>query len=270
MRVIDRYRGGEVVAESSAALLRPDGRATAAERVVLVEHALDVAVNTVPTLRLVCTPAHLTDLVIGRLYTEGIIAGIDEVDEVYLCEQGTRARVTLGCCHGDFSRRGVETVPSCCTGNRVYNRYFTTDAPPRPVEPIEWNPSWVFGAARVFADDSPLHRATTGTHSCYLMVGGDLLVCREDLGRHNAFDKVVGAALRQEIDLRQALVFSSGRLPVDMVMKAIRAGIPLLATKAVPTDETVRLAREFGLTLVCQARPDSAVVYHDPLGCAAV
>ena len=77
-------------------------------------------------------------------------------------------------------------------------------------------------------------------------------------------------ALRQEIDLRQALVFSSGRLPVDMVMKAIRAGIPLLATKAVPTDETVRLAREFGLTLVCQARPDSAVVYHDPLGCAAV
>ena len=269
MRVIDRHREGEVVAEDSAVLLRPDGRATAAERVVLVEHALDVSVNTVPTLRLVCTPEHLTDLVIGRLFTEGIIAGIDEVDEVYLCDQGTRASVILGCCRGDFSRRGVETVPSCCTGNRAYNRYFTSDARPQPVEPIAWDPSWVFGAARVFADDSPLHRATTGTHSCYLMVGGDLLVCREDLGRHNAFDKTVGAALRQEIDLRQALVFSSGRLPVDMVMKAIRAGIPLLATKAVPTDETVRLAREFGLTLVCQARPDSAVVYHDPLGCAA-
>lgn len=74
----------------------------------------------------------------------------------------------------------------------------------------------------------------------------------------------MGAALRADIDLRNALVFSSGRLPVDMVMKAIRAGIPILATKAVPTDETIRLAREFGLTLICQARPDSVVVYNDP------
>jgi len=77
---------------------------------------------------------------------------------------------------------------------------------------------------------------------------------------------VVGAALREGIDLRDALIFSSGRLPVDMVMKAIHAGVPILATKAVPTDETIRLAREFDLTLICQARPDSAVVYNDPLG----
>lgn len=78
----------------------------------------------------------------------------------------------------------------------------------------------VFAAARAFAEDSPLHKATTGTHSCYLVLGGTVTICREDLGRHNAFDKVVGAALREGIDLRDALIFSSGRLPVDMVMKA--------------------------------------------------
>ncbi|WP_295999717.1 formate dehydrogenase accessory sulfurtransferase FdhD, partial [uncultured Adlercreutzia sp.] len=84
-------------------------------------------------------------------------------------------------------------------------------------------------------------------------------------GRHNAFDKVVGVALREGIDLRDVMVYSSGRLPVDMVMKAIRAGIPILATKAVPTDETIRLARKYRLTLLCQARPDSVLIYHDPL-----
>lgn len=135
---------------------------------------------------------------------------------------------------------------------------------PAKVKPIPWEVEWVFTAARTFAGDSPLHRSTTGTHSCYLMVDGAIVVCCEDLGRHNAFDKVIGVALREGIDLHHSLIFSSGRLPVDMVMKAIRAGVPVLVTKAVPTEATVRLAREFDLTLVCQARPDSAVVYNDP------
>lgn len=266
MNVIDRYREGEPVELCEGELLTPAGLAGDAARGVLVEHAMEVTVNTVPTMRVVCTPDHLVDLVVGRLCTEGIVGGLDDIEDIYVCDQGTRASVLLSCHHADFSRQGVETVPSCCTGNRVYNRYFTSDERPAKVKPIPWEAAWVFAAARAFAEDSPLHKATTGTHSCYLVLGGTVTICREDLGRHNAFDKVVGAALREGIDLRDALIFSSGRLPVDMVMKAIHAGVPILATKAVPTDETIRLAREFDLTLICQARPDSAVVYNDPLG----
>lgn len=264
MKVVDRYREEEAVEQCDGLLLRPDGGCETVSRAVLAEHALEVTVNTVPTLRMVCTPDHLVDLVVGRLFTEGVVSSVDDIAEVYLCDQGSRASVVLDCRRADFSRGGIETVPSCCTGNRMYNQYFTSDSRPATVTPIPWKAEWVFRAARAFAEDSPLHRATTGTHSCYLMIDGVVVVCREDLGRHNAFDKVVGAALRADIDLRNALVFSSGRLPVDMVMKAIRAGIPILATKAVPTDETIRLAREFNLTLICQARPDSAVVYVDP------
>lgn len=266
MHVIDRYREEDAVTTCEGVRLRPDGSREPVRRAVLAEHAMEVTVNTVPTLRMVCTPDHLVDLVVGRLYTEGIISGADDIAELYLCGQGTRASVVLDCRRADFSRRGVETVPSCCTGNRVYNQYFTSDGRPDAVTPIPWEADWVFAAARAFAEDAPLHRTTTGTHSCYLVLGGTVVTCREDLGRHNAFDKVVGAALREGIDLRDALIFSSGRLPVDMVMKAIRAGVPILATKAVPTDETIRLAREFDLTLICQARPDSALVYNDPWG----
>lgn len=264
MKVIDRYREDETIELCRGELLCPDGHRNSVERRVLVEHVMEVVVNTVPTLRMVCTPDHLVDLVIGRLFTEGIIGGINDIEEIYLCDQGTRASLLLSDHRADFSRNGMETVPSCCTGNRVYNQYFTSDDRPAKVKPVLWEAEWVFAAARAFADDSPLHKATTGTHSCYLVLDGSVVICCEDLGRHNAFDKVIGAALREGIDLRKALVFSSGRLPVDMVMKAIRAGIPILSTKAVPTDETIRLAREFDLTLICQARPDGAVVYNDP------
>lgn len=263
VNVIDRYREEETTASCGGMLLRPEGAAEDVSRLVLVEHGLDVLVNTVLTMHVACTPNHLVDLVVGRLFTEGLASGVEDIEEVYLCDYGTRAQVTLTS-RADFSRDAVEVVPSCCTGNRTFNRYFTDDKRPANVVPIPWHREWVFSVARAFAGDSPLHRATTGTHSCYLAIDGEVLVCREDLGRHNAFDKVVGAALREGLDLRRALIFSSGRLPEDMVMKAIRAGIPILVTKAVPTDETIRLAREFDLTLICQARPDSAVVYNDP------
>ncbi|MCI9262376.1 MAG: formate dehydrogenase accessory sulfurtransferase FdhD [Eggerthellaceae bacterium] len=264
MQVVDRYREEERIVGLEATLLNADGRRAPAYRTVLAEHVMEVTVNTVPTLRVVCTPDHLVDLVVGRLFTEGIIGGIDDVAGVYLCDQGTRASVLLTHARGDFSRQGVEEAPSCCTGNRVYNAYFTSHKRPPAVTPIPWEAEWVFSAARAFAEDTPLHRATTGTHSCYLLLDGTIVCCCEDLGRHNAFDKAVGVALRAGIDLRDVMVYSSGRLPVDMVMKAIRAGIPVLASKAVPTDETVRLAREYRLTLLCQARPDSVLIYHDP------
>lgn len=264
MRVVDRYREEGAVEMCAGALLRPDGTRETIRRPVLAEHVMEVSINTVPTMRVVCTPTHLVDLVVGRLFTEGIIGGTDDIEEVHLCDQGTRASVLLTDAQADFSRRDVETVPSSCTGNRIYNRYFSSEERPANVKPISWEVEWVFEAARTFAEDSPLHRRTTGTHSCYLMVDGAIVACCEDLGRHNAFDKVIGAALREGVDLRRSLIFSSGRLPVDMLTKAVRAGVPVLATKAVPTDETIRLAREFDLTLVCQARPDSAVVYNDP------
>ena len=93
-----------------------------------------------------------------------------------------------------------------------------------------------------------------------------MLYCCEDLGRHNAFDKVIGRALEDGVDLTRCTVFTSGRIPTDMVVKALRAGVPTLVSKAVPTDITVRMAREYDLTLICSAHSDSLKVFSDPLG----
>lgn len=253
----------EPVASVPAAFVRPDGSCERGKTMVQAEHSLDVYVNEELTMRVVCTPTHLFDLVVGRLFTEGLVPGIEEIESIDLLASGTRANVYLRNRQADLSRAHVDVVPTCCTGNQVFNSYFVGDSTLRKIDPIEWDPEWVFSLARTFADDSPLHRKTFGAHSCYLSLEGELICCREDLGRHNALDKVVGHALREGISLERCVLYSSGRVPVDMVQKAIRARIPVLASKAVPTDMTIRLAQEFGLSLICSARPDSMRVLSD-------
>ena len=90
----------------------------------------------------------------------------------------------------------------------------------------------------------------------------------EDIGRHNALDKVIGYALRHNIDLHQCMIYSSGRIPTDMTMKAIQAGIPVLSSKASPTSEAIELAREYHLTLICAARRDRMKVFASPDLCS--
>ena len=227
---------------------------------VLTEHILDVYLNDRLTMKLVCIPQYLTELVLGRLLTEGILEDASDVEQIYICEHGRRARVVLlekeGKNDSASAEPFTELTPSCCTGNHILNDYFLTGKPVKPVTPISWKAEQVFDLADRFHAGMPLHGQTWATHSCFLAKDGQLLFQCEDIGRHNALDKAIGYALRHGISLSRCMVYSSGRIPTDMAMKAIRAGIPILASKASPTAEAIALAKEYGLTLVCAARRD--------------
>ena len=215
------------------------------------EQLLDVFVNDILTMRVGCSEGSLVELVVGRLYTEGLIAGLDEIDCMSVCDHSMRADVYLKDREADLSRRHVETVPTCCTMNRTLNDYFGTGEALRPVQPIAWSPEWVLDAARDFRRDTPMHRATGGAHSCRLVGEGGVLACCEDIGRHNALDKAVGCAVLAGLPLAECVLYTSGRVPLDMVRKAIRAGVPVLVSKSMPTVQSAELAAEYGLQLVC-------------------
>ena len=183
------------------------------------EHMMDVYINDHLTMKLVCLPQHLTELVLGRLLTEQIITSSEDVDHIYICEYGKRAKVYLknsARSTQSSSDAYVEVTPTCCTGNHILNDYFVTSK--------------------------------------------ELFSC-EDIGRHNALDKVIGYALRHNIDLHQCMVYSSGRIPTDMTLKVIHAGIPILSSKASPTSEAIDLAKKYHLTLICAARRDRMKVF---------
>ena len=228
---------------------------------VAVEHFLDVYVNELLTMKLVCSPCALPELVLGRLYSEGMISSLADVSQLYLCQYGSRARVTLTRqVTPEKQQDFVETTGTCCTGNHVLNNVFRTGSAPQPVRPIAWEPAWFYQAAGLIRQGTELFNATHGVHSCYLIRNGEVLLFREDLGRHNALDKVIGAAMMQGIDLTACALFSSGRLPTDMVAKAIRAGVPILASKASATEQGITLAKDFGLTLITSVREDRLTV----------
>ncbi len=257
MHINEQYKDLMLLEDTSYQYIGRDGACRPGSEPVLREHLMDVYINDQLTMKLICIPQYLAELVLGRLLTEGIIQSAKDVDQIYICEYGSRARVYLSAPkHKNTQTDFIEVTPSCCTGNHILNDYFKDQGPIRPVTPIPWKVGQVFALADRFAEGMPLHEKTWATHSCFLARGEELLFSCEDIGRHNAMDKAIGYALRNDIDLRECIVYSSGRVPTDMATKAVRAGIPLLASKASPSREAVDLAKKYGLTLVCAARRD--------------
>ncbi len=222
------------------------------------EHVLEICENSQVLMRITCTITNLRELVVGRLFSEGFIASIADLDDLSFNDDKTQVHIRF------ITRQCpiVETIIVPTYGVSGYS--FTPGEERSQVVPIPWNIEDFFAITREFAKDTPMHYATGGAHSCYLAQGSTVLFYCEDLGRHNALDKVIGWALLHEVDLTHSIIFSSGRIPADMIGKVIRSGVPILLTKAVPTDLAVRMAHDAKLTLVCQAHPDSIAVFNDP------
>ena len=260
MRIIDCSVNGYLDCAVQAA---PEAPAAAVS--LAAEHWMDVLINERPAMRVVCTPEHLDELTAGRLLTEGLIRGTEDLEEIYICEKGLRAKVTL---REQAGARLVSVqaapVETCCTDSRTW---LTRDGrETEPVTPIPWKAGWLAGIARRMRGEEPLYGATHAVHACYLARGEEILCCREDIGRHNALDKAVGWAMIQGVDLRDCMLFTTGRMPSDMVAKAIRSRVPLLASKTYPSDLGLKLAREAGLTLVTLRPGGELTVWNDGTG----
>lgn len=262
MEIITPQNAPRQTATRAIRLVSANGASQRKETAIQAECALDVEINGAPLMRVICSASHVGEMVLGRLYTEGYISGTKDVKSITVNPEFTQVSVVLE--DDDEDLETIEgSVPTCTTTNtmvKIAPKYRET----APVVPIPWEDQWIIQLATTFAQDSPNHKATFGSHSCYLAQGPKLLYCCEDLGRHNALDKVIGCALRDGVDLTQCILFSSGRVPVDMLTKAIRAGVPIMATKAVPTDISLQLAMDHNLTLICSAHPDSMAVFNEP------
>ena len=111
---------------------------------------------------------------------------------------------------------------------------------------------------------APAFSVTGGTHQAAFSDGTGVRIFFEDIGRHNALDKVIGKALLDDRDISRGVLVSTGRLSSEMVVKALRQRVPVLASRSAVTTNSIRLARESGLTLVGFARGDRMNIYSAP------
>ena len=118
----------------------------------------------------------------------------------------------------------------------------------------------MFELTRIFSEDNGIHSMTGAAHKSILYHKGEYIIS-EDISRHNTVDKAVGTALIKGFDFSECILFTSGRVPLDMIKKVAAAGIPVLISKSVPTVESVAYARKTGMTLICRAWKDSFEIW---------
>lgn len=243
-------------------IINADGTRENSNLVIVKEHFLDLIVNEQLVAKLVCTPSNLVELAIGRLITEGIISGENEVESIFVCTEGNTIKV--------FLKEGIkleleniiQKEPTCCTSNKVL---LTTkkEEKLKELDKALWKWEFIFELANEFASGSKIHKQTKGTHSCILGYDGEIKFVSEDIGRHNALDKAIGYGAVNNLQPEKCVLFTTGRVPTDMVEKVIIAKMPVLVSKAVPTDAAVAMAKEYNLTLICKAWPDKCEIFNE-------
>lgn len=232
----------------------PDGKTEKQEILLLKEHRLLIKVNGQNWCFLVCTENNLMELVAGHLLSSGLVEKKDDIKEICFCETKQKAEVFLQ--HKIAWNLTEKSEESCCPKNE---HFFQIEeiSPLMPVVSDPFKPEWIFNLAKCFSNESPIHKYTAGTHSCILAREGEPIFIAEDIGRHTALDKALGYMLLNDIPPENVMLFTSGRVPLDMVEKVIRAGVGILISKSVPTSESLEIARKFGLKLIFRAWSDS-------------
>jgi FdhD protein len=214
---------------------------------------------------MMATPADLADLMTGFAISEGI-APPDEVMEVEVIEQppGYEARLWLPAARAAAlaaRRRALVGAVGCglCGVDSIAAAMRTL--PPLPPSDFAMTAAEARAALKALSLHQPLHDATRAVHAAAFWTrDGGILLAREDVGRHNALDKLIGALARAGIAPSGGAVLMTSRLSVELVQKAVTAGVPALLSVSAPTAQAVRLAEASGLTLATLS--GSAVLPH--------
>jgi len=231
---------------------------------IVIEFPLTLFVNGEEIVTLVCTPNNLRELGIGFLTSEGFISSFSEIASFELEEEGLlNIQLNKELTNTDtFLRR---KITSCCGKGRA-GLYFINDA--RQVKTVQSEVkvklSECLNNMTIMEKRSKLFRLTGGVHSSALSQGETVLFIYDDIGRHNAVDKVIGSAMIREIDTSDKCLILSGRISSEIVVKAARANIPVILSKAAPTNLAVDLADELNILLLGFARESRLNVYSCP------
>jgi len=235
---------------------------------VLVEVASEVPftiiANDTELVTLSCLPSNIKEFVYGFLFTSAIISQVTDVTSYWLDTSKWRCEVTLKTMPDPlhFSKR---LYTSGC-GRGVL---FATVADIANRKRSLWEHSIDVGsllaATRYLQSASSIHATSGGVHTAALGFGKELpRIVYDDIGRHNAVDKVIGKALLEGCDLNSSILYSTGRISSDILHKAKRADIGIIVSLGSPTHQVVLTAREFGMTIVGFARGKNLTIYSCP------
>lgn len=257
--------------DDQSCLVVTAGTPCPADRELLGEEPLLIRVGSAPAATLMRTPGFEIELALGHLLTEGIVPSLDAFGTIAFCPDAKDGAnvVHVSCVDGAAIKLPVhrQVFSSCAVCGTEQIEAIARDLPAFGPRPGRLTYAGVTALARRMGRHQELFLRTGASHGAALALHPlgeaqlERIIVREDIGRHNALDKAVGAAVSSGLDLRRAALCLSSRLSFEMVAKAARVGISDVIGLSAPTAMAVRVARRLGMFLAGFVRGENFTVY---------
>jgi len=257
-------------AQRVAVRVRRDGAVVDSQDWLADEVPVALIFNGISHAVMLATPLDLEDFALGFGLTEGLLARADELYGVELVPDPAGVRIEMEVASACFARlkdrrRSMAGRTGCgLCGTESLEQ---VEPPLQPLAPCDTPlpPPAIAAALRAMTSHQALQQRTGATHAAaWCSLDGQVRLLREDVGRHNALDKLVGAMVAAAVDPRDGFCCITSRASVEMVRKAVSAGITALVAVSAPTSRAVATARRAGLALAGFARRDDLVLYAHP------
>ena len=227
------------------------------------ETPLTIYLNDQELVTLLCTAEHLDELAAGFLKSEGFLKSREDIKNITVDIQQGSVKVTGRpslIAEQTFLKRYITT--GCGKGTSFYH---LSDAVCRPVET-----HFKIGAEEIFElmtqaqRKSELFKMTGGVHSSAICTRDEIIFFREDIGRHNTVDKLIGRCFLDGIDTNDKILITTGRISSEILIKVAKMGVPLIASRSAPTDLAIKHAEDLGVTIAAFVRNQRMNVYTYP------
>jgi FdhD protein len=227
---------------------------------VIEESMVCISVNGCELATFMCSPIQLEELALGFLRSEGLIQSCADVEVLHLADSGACVDIWLR--NVQFTPPTRRIITSGCGGGVTFDDLSNRHAP--LLDDLTVTPQQIIHLMQALHQAAELYNEVRGVHTSALSDGHDLLLVAQDVGRHNTIDRLWGQALRKEIATAGRLLLASGRISSEMLNKAAKMGIPLVASRTSPTSLSVELARTWNITVIGYARGNQFRVYTAP------
>jgi FdhD protein len=241
------------------------GKAQKIADYVAEEKPLFIFLNRTHYVTILCSPSNLKELAIGHLLSAGIVKSIGEIEEVKLKEGACHVKLKVDVnleTRLKLSGTNPRIILSACGSSEPYQY---SEKLPKVKTDLKVKADVILNCVSRLNFVAETYRKTGGVHAATVYEGdGKLVAFAEDVGRHNAVDKAIGLAALNKTDFGKCFLALSGRLTGDMVLKAARIGLPIIASLAAAVDSGISVAEKTSLTLVGFVRGKKMNVYSFP------
>ena len=236
-----------------------NGHFTQFEKAVVREQPLTIIVNGVELATFLCTPVQLDYLTIGFLAFEGIIKGLDDIGDLDVDPENGVAEVML-------TTKLVKPQKRVFTSGCGMGLTFAIRLShyPHLASDLMLTPEQIFPLMQQLFDGAAMYKASRGIHAAALSDTEQVLLLAEDVGRHNALDKILGEAMLKGIHTEGRILLTSGRISSEMLRKGAHMGTPFLISRTSPTTLSIEAAKRLGITVIGYVRRNSFNLYTHP------